>query len=95
MELTELDNVGDGYYAEYPSRQRGKRKSLRPLEEVAPIAASFVRSENAFKIPRTMEEQPALFEQNNMISKDIKDPFRVRMPLTRLSLKPMESFTMP
>jgi len=60
VELTELDNVGDGYYAEYPSRQRSKRKSLRPLEEVAPIAASFVRSENAFKIPRTMDEQPAV-----------------------------------
>jgi len=60
VELTELDNVGDGFYAEYPSRQRSKRKSLRPLENVSPIAASFVRSEGAYKIPRTKDELPAV-----------------------------------
>ena len=58
VELTELENVGDGYYAEYPSRQRSKRKSLRPLEQVSPISASFVRTENAFKVPRTLEGIP-------------------------------------
>lgn len=63
VELTELENVGDGYYAEYSSRQRARKKSLRPLEDVAPIAASFVRSENAFKIPRTANEQPAVLAE--------------------------------
>ncbi|KAL7487298.1 hypothetical protein ACHAW6_012895 [Cyclotella cf. meneghiniana] len=51
LELTPLRDVGDGYYAEYPRRQR-RKSDLRPLEEVAPLAASFVRSEDAFKIPR-------------------------------------------
>jgi guanylate kinase len=60
VELTELDNVGDGYYAEYPSRQRSRKKSTRPLEQVSPLAASFVRSENAFKVPRTPEGMPAV-----------------------------------
>jgi guanylate kinase len=59
-ELTELDNVGDGYYAEYPSRQRNRKKTMRPLEQVSPLAASFVRSENAFKVPRTVEGMPAV-----------------------------------
>jgi guanylate kinase len=60
VELTELDDVGDGYYAEYPSRQRSRKKSIRPLEQVSPLAASFVRSENAFKVPRTLEGMPAV-----------------------------------
>ena len=50
VEITELDDVGDGYYAEYPSRKR-RQVALRKLEEIAPLPASFVRSEDAFKIP--------------------------------------------
>lgn len=50
-EVVELDDVGDGYYAEFPNRERRNRKSLRNLSDIAPIAASFVRSENAFKVP--------------------------------------------
>ncbi|KAL3798295.1 hypothetical protein HJC23_000209 [Cyclotella cryptica] len=50
LELTPLQDVGDGYYAEYPRRKR-RQATLRKLEEVAPLAASFVRSEDAFKIP--------------------------------------------
>ena len=49
-EVTELDNVGDGYYAEYPSRKRRKSK-LYNLGEVSPCIGSYVRSEDAFKIP--------------------------------------------
>lgn len=60
VELTELDNVGDGYYAEYPSRLRNRKKTMRSLEQISPIAASFVRSENAFKVPRTLEGIPAV-----------------------------------
>jgi len=50
VEITEMEDVGDGYYAEYPSRKR-RRSALRKLEEIAPLPASFVRSEDAFKIP--------------------------------------------
>ncbi|KAL7464670.1 hypothetical protein ACHAXS_005003 [Conticribra weissflogii] len=50
VEITEMEDVGDGYYAEYPSRKR-RRSALRKLEEIAPLPASFVRSEDAFKVP--------------------------------------------
>lgn len=50
VEITEMEDVGDGYYAEYPSRKR-RKSALRKLEEIAPLPASFVRSEDAFKIP--------------------------------------------
>mmetsp|Transcript_12937 Transcript_12937/g.23433 ORF Transcript_12937/g.23433 Transcript_12937/m.23433 type:complete len:590 (-) Transcript_12937:187-1956(-) len=51
VELTELENVGDGYYADYPSRKRNSKRSLRNLQEVAPVMASFVRAESAYKLP--------------------------------------------
>mmetsp|Transcript_5163 Transcript_5163/g.7853 ORF Transcript_5163/g.7853 Transcript_5163/m.7853 type:complete len:566 (-) Transcript_5163:85-1782(-) len=54
VEITELENVGDGYFAEYPSRKRNSKKTTRTLEDVAPIAASFVRAEAAFKVPREL-----------------------------------------
>jgi len=49
-EVTELDDVGEGYYAEYPSRKRRKSK-LIGLETVSPLMGSYVRTEDAFKIP--------------------------------------------
>ncbi|KAL9184292.1 hypothetical protein ACHAXT_002378 [Thalassiosira profunda] len=49
-EITEMEDVGDGYYAEYSSRKR-RRSALRKLEEIAPLPASFVRGEDAFKVP--------------------------------------------
>jgi hypothetical protein len=53
VELYELENVGDGYFAEYASalRSRKGRKTERRLEEVSPIAASFVGGEQAYKVP--------------------------------------------
>ncbi len=51
VDITEMEDVGDGYYAEYPSRKR-RKSALRKLEEIAPLPASYVRSEDAFKIPR-------------------------------------------
>ena len=51
VEITELEDVGDGYYAEYPSRKRRNKRSLRNLEDIAPLAASFVRTEDAYKVP--------------------------------------------
>jgi guanylate kinase len=51
VELTELEDVGDGYYAEYSSTKRSWKKTTRSLADVSPVAASFVRNESAFKVP--------------------------------------------
>ena len=50
-ELTQLEDVGDGFYAEYSSSKRMRKKTDRNLEYVSPIVASFVRAEQAFKVP--------------------------------------------
>lgn len=49
-ELTPLDSVGDGYYADPPGRRR-RKTTTRKLSAVSPIAASFVRTEAAWKVP--------------------------------------------
>ncbi|GAX19498.1 hypothetical protein FisN_19Hh073 [Fistulifera solaris] len=51
IEVTPLEDVGDGYFAEYSSQQRRGKKVLRDIDAVSPILASFVQSENAFKLP--------------------------------------------
>lgn len=53
VELNELEDVGDGYFAEYSSAMQSRkgRKTERRLAEVSPIAASFVGSEQAYKVP--------------------------------------------
>lgn len=51
VELNEMEDVGDGYYAEYPSRKRLSKKATRNLADVSPVIGSFVRAENAFKVP--------------------------------------------
>jgi hypothetical protein len=50
VEIAEMEDVGDGYYAEYPYRKR-PRPALRKLEYIAPLPASYVRSEDAYKVP--------------------------------------------
>ena len=50
VEINPLQDVGDGYYSDYPSRKR-RKSVLRNLSDVAPIAASFVRTEDAYKVP--------------------------------------------
>lgn len=50
IEINEVEDVGDGFFADYSSRKK-KRKTLRKLEEIAPLPASFVRTEDAYKIP--------------------------------------------
>lgn len=50
VEINEMEDVGDGYYADYPSRKR-RKCALRKLEEIAPLPASFVRTEDAYKVP--------------------------------------------
>jgi hypothetical protein len=50
-EITQLDNLGDGYFAEYSSTKRMSKKKDRDIANVSPLSASFVRSEQAFKVP--------------------------------------------
>jgi hypothetical protein len=50
VEVIKLEDVGDGYYAEYPYRKR-PRPALRKLEDLAPLPALYVRSESAYKVP--------------------------------------------
>jgi guanylate kinase len=52
VDITQLEDVGDGYYAEYPSRQRSSKRSIRDLAAISPVTASYVGSEYAFKVPR-------------------------------------------
>ena len=54
-EITELEDVGEGYYADYGSRKRQWKRTTRDLSAVSPVSASFVRSENAYKIPTSAE----------------------------------------
>ena len=56
VELLELEDTGDGYFAEYSNRR--KKKALRRLDTVAPIMASFVQSEQAYKLPRLADGTP-------------------------------------
>jgi guanylate kinase len=86
VEITQLEDVGDGFFGEYSSRQRNSKKTMRSLEEVSPISASFVRSENAFKIPRDASGVPLVralkydidsyegpFSGENKINQDVLD----------------------
>jgi hypothetical protein len=51
VEVTELEDVKDGYYAEYSSSKRMGKKTERSLQDVSPVLASYVQSEQAYKIP--------------------------------------------
>ncbi len=65
-EIAELDDVGEGYYAEYPSRKRRKTRLVQ-LENVSPLIGSYVRSEDAFKIPTDrMGKVSPYFESYNL-----------------------------
>ena len=64
LEIAELDNMGDGYYGDYPMRERRFKRALRKLPDVSPILASFVRSADAYKVPLDENKQPkAWYEQ--------------------------------
>ncbi|GAX09577.1 hypothetical protein FisN_19Lh073 [Fistulifera solaris] len=58
IEVTPLEDVGDGYFAEYSSQQRRGKRVLRDIDAVSPILASFVQSENAFKLPMGPNRMP-------------------------------------
>lgn len=57
-EITALEDVGDGYYTEYPSRKKRKSKYYN-LKDVSPLIASYVRTEDAFKIPLDKMGRPS------------------------------------
>lgn len=50
-ELVQLEDVKDGYYSEYSSTKRSGKKTERRLDEISPILASYVQSEQAYKVP--------------------------------------------
>jgi guanylate kinase len=52
LDIAELEDLGEGFFAEYPARTRASKRTTRDLAAVNPVAASFVRAENAFKVPR-------------------------------------------
>lgn len=50
-EITQLEDLGDGYFAEFSSTKRMSKKTDRDILQVSPLRASFVRTEQAYKIP--------------------------------------------
>jgi hypothetical protein len=85
VEIAELDDVGSGFYADYPMQKRSRKRTMRDLADVSPIAASFVRTEDAFKVPidsktgkpivravsYDIEDYPGPFSGANVINQDI------------------------
>ena len=61
-EVTQLDDLGDGYFTDFSSRKRASKRVLRPMETLTPLPASFVRSEMAWKVPNT-----PLFPRYNLV----------------------------
>jgi len=51
VEVTQMDDLGDGFFADFPGRQRLHKKTWRDLAAISPVSASFVRIENAYRIP--------------------------------------------
>ncbi len=73
-DITEMEDVGDGYFAEYPSRKRRKNRVVN-IANLAPLAASYVRSEDAFKIPIDRMGRPSpMWESYNL--EDYEGPMK-------------------
>jgi guanylate kinase len=75
IEINEMENLGDGYYADYSGRKRLSKKSLRDVTAVAPVAASFVRSEGAYKIPLSKATRLPLVRQEAYDIDGYEGPF--------------------
>lgn len=75
VEISELDDVGSGYYTDYPFQQRRSKKTMRDLAAVSPIAASFVRSEDAFKVPLDTDGRSPLVRADVYDIADYPGPF--------------------
>lgn len=65
VELTELEPIGDGYYAEYSSTKRSRKKTERSLARISPIMASYVQSEQAWKVPLNRQDNTIIVRQEN------------------------------
>lgn len=74
-EVTQLEDTGDGYFADFPPRKRKRVKSLRDLAQVSPIAASFVRTESAFKIPISKSTGMPVVRQERYDVEGFEGPF--------------------
>jgi len=77
VEITELEDTGDGYYAEYSSRKQ--KRALRNLALVSPVTASFVQSENAFKIPKDSATGIPIVRQEVYDWQEYKGPSRAKV----------------
>jgi guanylate kinase len=75
VELTGLEDVGDGYFAEYPSRKRQSKKAVRNLADVSPIMASFVRAESAYKVPLDPQSKKLKVRAEQYDLDDYQGPF--------------------
>lgn len=75
VEISELDNVGSGYYTDYPFQQRRSKKTMRDLAGISPVAASFVRAEDAFKVPMEAGKDTPLVRAEMYDIEDYDGPF--------------------
>jgi len=64
IDIAELDDLGNGYYTEYSGRKRQSKRSTQKLQSIAPIRASYVRSEDAFKVPLDINGAPKPYVQS-------------------------------
>ncbi|KAG7341811.1 hypothetical protein IV203_006903 [Nitzschia inconspicua] len=72
-ELTELEDVQDGYYAEYSSSKRMGKKTERLLQDVSPVLASYVQSEQAYKVPMERDGSGRLVPKVRQQMYDLED----------------------
>lgn len=65
LELTPMEDLGDGFYGEYSSTKKFLSQSVeRDAGAVSPLRASFVRSEQAYKVPVTKEGILSVRQEN-------------------------------
>jgi guanylate kinase len=72
-EITQLEDVQDGYYAEYSSSKRMGKKTERLLLEVSPVLASYVQSEQAYKVPMERDSSNRLVPKVRQATYDLDD----------------------
>jgi hypothetical protein len=75
VEIAELDDVGSGFYADYPMQKRSRKRTMRDLADVSPIAASFVRTEDAFKVPIDSKTGNPIVRAESYDIEDYPGPF--------------------
>lgn len=77
LELSPMEDVGGGYYTDYGSRKRFLQGSTyRNLKDVSPLTASFVRSEDAYKIPTRTSDGALLVKAEQYDIEGYTGPFQ-------------------